>query len=104
MNLNVVLTVPVMGDTNLSVHMYHLRGLVYGGDFHFTSRIVDISGQVWYADGMTNQKNCIFERTVVATDDTEWLKSCQGQTLLYAIYENTNLHTRDGHLNEQNEL
>jgi hypothetical protein len=87
-----VLKLPVVGED--SEHWYQLRGLIYGGDFHFTSRIVDKSGQVWYADGMTNGKQCIFERTLAASDDTQWLKTCQGRRVLYVIYENTTLHQR----------
>ncbi|TEB24181.1 hypothetical protein FA13DRAFT_1576875, partial [Coprinellus micaceus] len=38
---------------------YRVRGLIYGGDFHFTARIVDKQGQVWYADGMNQQDSCV---------------------------------------------
>jgi len=30
-----------------------VRGLIYHGDFHFTSRIIGNDGIVWYHDGMT---------------------------------------------------
>jgi hypothetical protein len=30
-----------------------VRGLIYHGDFHFTSCIIRIDGIVWYHDGMT---------------------------------------------------
>src|SRR6267143_5907636 len=32
---------------------YRLRGLIYWGEFHFVSCIIDRSGQVWFHDGIT---------------------------------------------------
>jgi len=31
-----------------------VRGLIYYGDFHFTSHIIGTDGIVWYHDGMTD--------------------------------------------------
>jgi hypothetical protein len=30
-----------------------VRGLIYHGEFHFTSHIIGTDGIVWYHDGMT---------------------------------------------------
>ena len=35
-----------------------VRGLIYHGDFHFTSCIVGTDGTVWYHDGMTTGSSC----------------------------------------------
>jgi hypothetical protein len=35
-----------------------VRGLIYQGYFHFTSRIIGTDGIVWYHDGMTTGSNC----------------------------------------------
>jgi hypothetical protein len=35
-----------------------LRGIVYAGGFHFTSRIISPDKNVWYHDGITSQKTC----------------------------------------------
>jgi hypothetical protein len=35
-----------------------VRGLIYHGDFHFTSRIIGTDGIVWYHDGMTTGSSC----------------------------------------------
>jgi hypothetical protein len=35
-----------------------VRGLIYHGDFHFTSRIIGTDGIVWYHDGVTTGSNC----------------------------------------------
>lgn len=38
-------------------HPYKLRGICYHGNNHFTSRVVDASGKVWYHDGITSKRN-----------------------------------------------
>ena len=35
-----------------------VRGLIYYGDFHFTSHIIGTDGIVWYHDGMTTGSSC----------------------------------------------
>ena len=35
-----------------------VRGLIYQGDFHFTSCIIGTDGIVWYHDSMTTGSNC----------------------------------------------
>jgi hypothetical protein len=35
-----------------------VRGLIYHGDFHFTSCIIGNDGMVWYHDGMTTGSSC----------------------------------------------
>ncbi|KAF6765469.1 hypothetical protein DFP72DRAFT_798033 [Ephemerocybe angulata] len=79
-----------------SHNTYRLKGLIYGGGQHFTSRIVDNHGQVFYADGLQNGRECIFERTLMASDDGIWLKTCKGRILLYVVYENMTMLTANG--------
>jgi hypothetical protein len=35
-----------------------IRGLIYHGDFHFTSCIIGTDGMVWYHDGITTGSHC----------------------------------------------
>jgi hypothetical protein len=35
-----------------------VRGLIYHGDFHFTSRIIGTDGIVWYHNGIITGSNC----------------------------------------------
>src|ERR1700677_1387060 len=35
-----------------------VKGLIYHGDFDFTSCIIGTDGIVWYHDGMTTESNC----------------------------------------------
>jgi hypothetical protein len=73
------------------MHTYQLRGAIYGGGQHFTSRVIDALGQVWYADGLVNQDKCIFERTMMMNEDTQWLRECKDKRLVYVIYENISM-------------
>ena len=38
--------------------MLDVKGLIYHGDFHFTSDIIGTDGIIWYHDGMTSGSNC----------------------------------------------
>jgi hypothetical protein len=40
---------------------YNLKGIVYLGGFHFTSRIVTSDNTVWFHDGITTANICIKE-------------------------------------------
>lgn len=37
---------------------YRLIGLIYHGGNHFTSRIIEPDGKIWYHDGITTGRNC----------------------------------------------
>jgi hypothetical protein len=73
---------------------YRLRGAIYGGQEHFTARVIDHLGQVWYADGLANQKKCIFEKTMMMNEDTDWIKVCNEKLLVYLMYENVTVMQR----------
>jgi hypothetical protein len=52
-----------------------LRGIIYSGGFHFTSRIITPGKEVWYHDGMVTRRNCVKKGHL--TDFTEdSLKTC----------------------------
>ena len=65
---------------------YRLRGLIYWGDFHFVSRIIDKSGQVWFHDGMTTGSSCQWEGIIDLSSDIEWMRKAGSKTLCYCIY------------------
>jgi len=59
----------------------NVRGLIYHGDFHFTSRIIGTDGIVWYHDGMTTGDSCENE------GDLEKLSlRCKGKKLILVVY------------------
>jgi Helitron helicase-like domain at N-terminus/PIF1-like helicase len=65
---------------------YRLKGLIYWGEFHFVSRIIDNNGQVWFHDGMTTGSSCEWERTLDLSSDTEWMKRAGEKVLCLCIY------------------
>jgi hypothetical protein len=65
--------------------IFHLRGLIYSGGYHFTSRIVSLDGQVWYHDGIRTGGTCLYDGKFKAMSDTD-LKICRERELIFTIY------------------
>ena len=63
----------------------NVRGLIYHGDFHFTSSIIGIDGIVWYHDGMTTGSSCENEGDFDMFSSKNLLK-CQGKNLISVVY------------------
>ena len=59
---------------------YRVCGLIYFGHEHFTVRIVDKEGQIWYNDGMTLGRECKYEGNILNADEMSIYK-CKGKTL-----------------------
>ena len=62
-----------------------VRGLIYHGDFHFTSCIIGTDGIVWYHDGMTTGSNCENDR-VFDKFSYNNLLNCRGKKLILVVY------------------
>ena len=62
-----------------------LKGIVYYGDNHFTSRIVTSNGSVWFNDGITTGRNSIEEGQLSMMSDQE-LRKCRDKNLLLVVY------------------
>jgi len=62
-----------------------VRGLIYHGDFHFTSRIIGTDGIVWYHDGMTTGSGCENEGDFDKFSSKSMLK-CKGKKLILVVY------------------
>jgi hypothetical protein len=82
----------IMPDLTLrisSLHMsnvYILRGLIYHGSNHFTSRVVDLQGQVWYNDGAVTGRQSRLEGHLNGNGDRAWLKTAHGKSLHAVVY------------------
>ena len=77
-----------------NIYSYRLCGVIYFGDFHFTSRIIDRKGNIWYYDGAqeTSLQGCL-EGTLDELDRNNLL-FCKGRKaamVLYIIDKITNL-------------
>jgi len=62
-----------------------VRGLIYHGDFHFTSRIIGTDGIVWYHDGMTTGSNCENDGCFDKFSSSNLL-NCRRKKLILVIY------------------
>ncbi|KZP04092.1 hypothetical protein FIBSPDRAFT_767963 [Athelia psychrophila] len=60
-----------------------LRGIIYYKDYHFTSRIWDANGAVWFHDGKTSGVRC--EREFGPSDSAD-RGTCRGGVAIQAIY------------------
>ena len=63
----------------------HLRGIVYHGENHFTSRIISQDGDMWFHDGMTTGTGCENDGHLRITSDKK-LYNCKGRQLVLAVY------------------
>ena len=76
-------------DAELLVHVngdnisYKLRGIIYFGENHFTSRIISETGQTWFHDGITTGQSVIYEGDV---HNVRALNMCQGKQASMAVY------------------
>jgi hypothetical protein len=74
----------VNGDDEIG---FKLKGVVYFGEFHFTSRIFTSDRTVWFHDGMTTARQCRNEGKAETFSDRD-LMECNGKKatlLLYAL-------------------
>jgi hypothetical protein len=83
-NVTLSWTVKIQGSTRATT--LHLRGLVYYGGFHFTCRIIDESGNIWFHDGMTTGRIAIKEGRFGSVSQPD-LKECRNKQLCLVIYE-----------------
>jgi hypothetical protein len=74
--------------TDAGIKTLKLRGIVYHGQYHFTSRIISNENQVWYHDGMVIGQSCINEGGLSNLCD-EKLKNCRQRNLVLALYAQT---------------
>jgi len=72
---------------NASRIRYYLRGLLYFGNFHFTSRIISAEGDVWYHDGMDSRESKSQGHSKFMKDP-DW-QTCHGRKLVMSIYVKT---------------
>ena len=63
----------------------NIRGLIYHGDFYFTSHVIGIDGDVWYHDGITTRSRCDNEGHIDKFSSKNLLK-CRGKDLALVVY------------------
>lgn len=64
---------------------YTLCGVMYYGDSHFTSQVIQPNGMVWFHDGYTNGKSMRYDGTLDSLNDNG-LTLCRSKMAVAAIY------------------
>ena len=65
---------------------FKLKGLVYHGGFHFTCRIINDQGDIWYNDGIDLGRDVLIEGNVKEKSN-KWWQTCKERKLVLSIYE-----------------
>ena len=68
------------------VKTFRLRGITYFGSFHYTSRVIDEHGDVWYHDGISTGAKCMAEGKKLKDMSDQELQTCKNKTIGLAIY------------------
>ncbi|TFK53510.1 hypothetical protein OE88DRAFT_1612593, partial [Heliocybe sulcata] len=61
---------------------FYLRGIIYFGEYHFTSRFIDSAGDIWYNDGISTGRTCVKEGNISTTRTTTLLNAHQRSATL----------------------
>lgn len=72
----------VNGDDDV---IYRLKGVVYFGEFHFTSRIFKSDKSVWFHNGITTGRQCRNEGEMKKISNDE-LMECDGKKATLFLY------------------
>ncbi|KAJ6549428.1 hypothetical protein DFH09DRAFT_1502328 [Mycena vulgaris] len=62
-----------------------LRGVIYFGNIHFTSRIIGSDGRVWFHDGIGTGRACVDEN-YLDSHRPAFLQSCRGRIPVALVY------------------
>jgi hypothetical protein len=68
----------------------NVRGLIYYGNFHFTSCIIGTDAIVWYHDGMTTGSNCENDGDFDKLSSNNLL-NCKESKLILLVYARVEL-------------
>ncbi|KAJ7229268.1 hypothetical protein C8J57DRAFT_1058075 [Mycena rebaudengoi] len=63
-----------------------LRGIVYHGASHFTSRIISSRGDIWFHDGITTMNTSKYEGNLKDLQSLSSLHECNGRNAVLAVY------------------
>ena len=70
---------------NNNITFLYLKGIIYHGENHFTSRIISKDGKIWFNDGITTGGKSIEEGHLSTMSDKD-LKKCKDKNFVLAIY------------------
>jgi hypothetical protein len=84
-NHNVKISHNIKFETDGKFVYLQLRGIIYHGGDHFTSRIISTDGSIWYHDGMTTGRNCHADGNIKSVGEKE-LRSCRTKNISLIVY------------------
>jgi DNA-directed RNA polymerase subunit M/transcription elongation factor TFIIS len=84
-NSNINTSHEIRVEVNNQTAVLHLRGIVYHGENHFTSRVISPEGKIWYHDGITTGSTCDSDIDLKNTTDAN-LETCQRKKLVFPVY------------------
>jgi hypothetical protein len=77
-------TIEFIDDNDVSATL-KLRGIIYHGHHHFTSRIISNEKHVWFHDGVTTKHLCTYDGLLDEMNNDD-LKNYDDTNLVIAIY------------------
>ena len=90
------LFIPLAVENNITVILEHtatfydgqykLVGIIYHGGFHFTCRIIDSEGQIWYNDGVRTGRKSEYEGNMKDFNPRLLLQAREGRKCTVAVY------------------
>ncbi|KAJ7759746.1 hypothetical protein DFH07DRAFT_689420, partial [Mycena maculata] len=63
-----------------------MRGIIYGGQSHFTCRFVSPNGSIWFNDGISTGSECIPDGNIHDTSSVWRLNRCGQKHAVAVIY------------------
>src|SRR5271170_4349819 len=82
---NIVTNHEISISVNEKQKVLHLKGVVYYGGYHFTSRFISENGMTWYHDGMTTGGIMNKEKNIKSLSDVD-MRKCDNKDLVFAVY------------------
>ena len=64
-----------------------LCGIIYTGQSHFTSRVINESGSVWKHDGMSDGREFHYEKIINFLTDMKQFEKNGSRKIIYQIYK-----------------
>ncbi|KAJ7705904.1 hypothetical protein B0H16DRAFT_1345954 [Mycena metata] len=83
---NILLDQHLIIDATNGQATLNLRGIVYGGEGHFTCRIVRPNGETWFHDGITTGSSCVRELDYGLVGNLLAMQTCRGKRAIVAVY------------------
>ncbi|KAJ6597609.1 hypothetical protein DFH09DRAFT_903839 [Mycena vulgaris] len=73
-------------DRNSTLVRLRLRGIIYGGQGHFTCRYISKNGDVWFNDSMMTGQSCVPQGHLSEFTNAMDLHACIGRSALAVVY------------------